>query len=233
MIPIRDRNPSGTFPLVTVLLILANVLCFAAELRMGARVQGSVERLGVVPVRVSLFVRGDGRVPIGAVAVPFLASMFLHGGWLHLIGNMWYLWLFGDNVEDRFGHGLFLLFYLACGIAGSVAHIALHPSSPIPTIGASGAIAGVLGAYLVTFPRARIVTLVPLFFFWYFIELRAVFVLGFWFVIQVLNTRVALVQPGGMHVAWAAHVGGFLTGMALISIIPKRKGFRVPRPARR
>jgi membrane associated rhomboid family serine protease len=151
--------------------------------------------------------------------------MFLHGGWLHLIGNMWYLWIFGDNVEDRVGHIRFLAFYLLCGFGAGIAHTIINANTAVPSIGASGAIAGVLGAYLVSYPFARVLTLVPLFIFIQIIEIPAVIVLGLWFVIQFFNGTAALASTtaasaGG--VAWWAHVGGFLLGVLLIGLFPRR-----------
>jgi len=157
--------------------------------------------------------------------------MFLHGGWLHLIGNMWFLWIFGDNVEDYLGHVRFLLFYLLCGLAASVAHLAFNLHSTIPTLGASGAIAGVLGAYLLLFPGARILTLVPVFFVW-LMELPAYVILIYWFVLQLLQGTASLAQTAaGGGVAWWAHVGGFVAGLALVKIVAsRRRRYYVIRP---
>jgi membrane associated rhomboid family serine protease len=158
-------------------------------------------------------------------ALPLLTSMFLHGGWLHFLGNMLYLWVFGDNIEDRIGHFGFLGFYLTCGLAAAFLHIFTNTASIVPTVGASGAIAGVLGAYLVLFPGARVLTLVPIFFFFQLIELPALVFLGFWFVMQFFSGAMSLAageqQMGGT--AWWAHIGGFVTGIGLIW---KRRGLR-------
>ena len=158
-------------------------------------------------------------------ALPLLTSMFLHGGWLHFLGNMLYLWVFGDNIEDRIGHFGFLIFYLVCGLAAAFLHIFTNTASIVPTVGASGAIAGVLGAYLVLFPGARVLTFVPIFFFFQLIELPALVFLGFWFVMQFFSGAMSLAageqQMGGT--AWWAHIGGFVTG---ISLIWKRRGLR-------
>jgi membrane associated rhomboid family serine protease len=222
MIPFRDNIPSRTFPFVNVSLIVLNVLAFFYELSLGRAIVPFVETFGVIPARVTL--ASELPISLSAVVIPFFTSIFLHGGWMHLIGNMWYLWIFGDNVEDRLGHTKYLLFYLLCGIGASVAHIFSDPGSFIPSIGASGAIAGVLGAYLVSYPHARILTLVPLFIFIEFIELPALLVLGMWFVIQFLSgamdTSPAGQATGG--VAWWAHIGGFLIGMLLLMLFRPR-----------
>ena len=230
MIPLRDKNPSGTFPTVTVLIILANVGAFFFELRLGARgLEGLFQLCGVVPLRAKAALAGHPAQGV-VFGVSVFTSMFLHGGWMHLIGNMWYLWIFGDNVEDRLGHWKFMAFYLLCGVLAALAHTIFHLNSQVPTVGASGAIAGVLGAYLVLYPRARILTLVPIFFFITFVNLPAVFVLGAWFVIQLLNHTLTL--GAATAVAWMAHIGGFLAGMLLIRLFPCRHGFRRSRSVR-
>src|SRR5437867_8155041 len=223
MIPFRDNIPSRSFPLITVSLITVNVFVFFYELSLGSR---SFERFimhyGVVPTTVLAW--PQSHIPFTAVALPFFTSMFLHGGWLHLIGNMWYLWIFGDNVEDRLGHFNFLIFYLLCGLGAGIVHTILNAGSTIPSLGASGAIAGVLGAYLVSYPFARVLTLVPIFFFIQIIEIPALIVLGFWFVMQFLYGAASLTSPtaataGG--VAWWAHVGGFVIGILLLGVFPR------------
>src|SRR5204863_5588398 len=153
-------------------------------------------------------------LPLVAVALPFLTSMFLHGGWLHLIGNMWYLWIFGDNVEDRLGHFAYLIFYLLCGLGAGIVHTILNYQTVVPSVGASGAIAGVLGAYVVSYPGAKVLTLIPIFIFVQFIEIPALIVLGLWFVMQFFNGAAALAttSANGGGVAWWAHVGGFIIG---------------------
>lgn len=226
MIPLRDENPSGTFPLVTLSIIAANVLAFFYELGLGPDLQPFIMRYGLVPVRVTYFAQVQG-LGFGDLVLPFFTSMFLHGGWIHLVGNMWFLWIFGDNVEDRLGHGKYLLFYILCGLGASLAHVAFNPESGVPSIGASGAIAGVLGAYMVSFPMARVVTLVPLFFFVEIIYLPAFLFLFYWFFIQLFNGTLAIAlsaQTGG--VAWWAHVGGFITGIALVIMLPKSRWSR-------
>jgi membrane associated rhomboid family serine protease len=227
MIPIRDRNPSGTFPFVTVSIILINVLVFLIELSLGPRLDSFLFQFGVVPIKVLY----SGDIP-GSTFVntyfPFLSYMFLHGGFIHLIGNMWYLWIFGDNIEDRLGRLRFMLFYFICGVGSAIVHVYFNSQSGIPCVGASGAIAGVLGAYMVTFPRARILVIVPLFIIWEIMELPAIFVLGFWFLIQFFSGAAAIsTVPGEGGVAWWAHIGGFVLGIILIKIFPKSRYRRV------
>jgi membrane associated rhomboid family serine protease len=177
---------------------------------------------GLVPVRL---VQGFAAGPDAALASlpPLLTSMFLHGGWLHLVGNLWYLWIFGDNVEDRLGHLRFLLFYLAAGLAAAAVHVLSGPAAHVPTIGASGAVAGVLGAYLVLYPRARVLTLLPLFPFFQVVALPAVLLLGLWLLFQFVSGTLSLGSTGG-GVAWWAHVGGFVFGMAVARLGRARPG---------
>ena len=221
MIPFRDNIPSRSFPLINIALILANVIVFFYELSEGRHLNRFIMQHGVIPAAV--FAWPETHLPIGAVALPFFTSMFLHAGWLHLIGNMWYLWIFGDNVEDRLGHFNYLIFYMLCGFGAGIVHTIFNYAVKVPSIGASGAIAGVLGAYLVSYPFARVLTLVPLFFF-FVIEIPAIIVLGFWFVMQFLYGATALASPvantGG--VAWWAHVGGFIVGMFLVGLFPRK-----------
>jgi membrane associated rhomboid family serine protease len=216
MIPIKDENPTATFPAVTLFIILANIAIFISMLQMQPQ---SLERLvyvrGVVPRRILY------HASIPAFTTIF-SSMFLHGGFFHLLGNMWYLWIFGNNIEDVAGHFRFIFFYILCGAAGAIIHIISAPSSSIPTIGASGAIAGVLGAYLVTFPAARILTVIPIFFFFRIVRLPALLFLGFWIILQVLMGLSSRSDITG-GVAWFAHIGGFVTGIILIRFF-RRKG---------
>ena len=213
MFPLRDENPSQSAPIVTRALIALNAAAFIYELVLGPELKSFMFAWAMVPARLTLALR-YGEEPIVRPALTLVTSMFLHGGWLHLIGNMWFLWIFGDNVEDRLGRGKFLLFYLAAGIVAALLQYSLMPASQLPTVGASGAIAGVLGGYLVAFPRARVVTLVPLFPFFQVMALPAVVVLGFWFVIQFFNGALSLGFGGaGGGVAWWAHVGGFAFGI--------------------
>jgi len=221
VIPLKDKNPTHRVPVVNIALIVANIAVFLYEVSLGPRIEQFFLTFGIVPSDIVESFTG-GRFRIGAVS-PFFTSMFLHGGWLHLAGNMLYLWVFGDNVEDKLGHGRYLVFYLVCGLAASLLHVFIAPSSSMPTVGASGAISGILGAYLLMFPRARVLTVIPIFFFLQFAELPALVVLGFWFVMQFFNGLISLgYETGGMGgVAWWAHVGGFVAG--LILILPFRK----------
>jgi len=228
MIPLRDRNPSETFPFVTIFLIIINVLVFFYQVTLGEKLNVLLIHYGLIPAKLIYYGAIPG-IEFKHVFLPFVTSMFFHGGWLHVIGNMWYLWIFGDNVEDRIGHGKFLLFYLLCGIGAALFHILFNPRSSVPCVGASGAIAGILGAYLVTFPFARILTAVPIFIVIELIEIPAVLVLLFWFVLQFFNGTLSIAataQTGAGGVAWWAHVGGFICGMIFINVFSKRKGFR-------
>lgn len=222
MIPLRDRNPSGTFPFVTVGIILINVLIFFIELSLGTQLDSFLFQFGIVPVKVAY----SADIPDSTFVntyFPFLSYMFLHGGFIHLIGNMWYLWIFGDNIEDRLGRVRFVLFYLLCGIGSALVHVYFNSQSGVPCVGASGAIAGVLGAYMVTFPKARVLVLVPLFIVWEFIELPAVVVLGFWFLIQFFSGTASISSAHGGGVAWWAHIGGFVLGVIFIKIFSKSR----------
>ena len=196
---------------------------FIYELSLGDALEPLVFQFGVIPALVASWPQSD--LPLLAVIIPFLTSMFLHGGWLHLIGNMWYLWIFGDNIEDRLGHFTFLLFYMLCGIGAGIVHTILNINSTIPSVGASGAIAGVLGAYALSYPFARVLTLLPIFVFIQVVEIPALIVLGLWFVMQLLYGYGSLAattasEAGG--VAWWAHVGGFVIGILLIGLFPRK-----------
>ena len=223
MIPFRDNIPSRRYPFVTVGLILVNAVAFLYELSLSPQdLRELIDTSAVTPARLSL--TGQGPVEnVGVFVASSLSGMFLHGGWFHLIGNMWYLWIFGDNVEDRIGHLRFLIFYLLCGALASLAHILFNLESSIPSVGASGAVAGVLGAYLISYPFARVLTLVPLFLIWPVVKLPAVLVLGFWFLVQLLNgtASVAVASQTAGGIAWWAHIGGFLSGVVLIPILAK------------
>lgn len=218
MFPLKDTNRSESYPLVTVFLIILNGLVFVYELSLG---RGGLNRFfyefGVVPTffTSSKYWAQNG---IFLGLSPLFSSMFLHGGWLHFLGNMLYLWVFGDNVEDRLGHFRYLLFYLICGLAAAFLHIFTNPGSTVPTVGASGAIAGVLGAYLILFPRARVLTLFPIFFFFQLVELPALLFLGIWFVMQFFSGALSLVAANGQMggTAWWAHIGGFVAGLLMI-----------------
>lgn len=220
MIPIRDTNPSHRTPIVNITLIILNVLAFFWELSLGLNLEVALSRVAFIPARF-----WSGETLVADILTIFFA-MFLHGGWIHLGSNMLYLWIFGDNIEDRLGHAKYLFFYLACGVLATLAHAVMSPASNIPSVGASGAIAGVLGAYLLLFPSARVMTFIPFGFFVAMRELPAILVLGLWFVIQ-LFTGVASVADvdrqdvGG--VAWFAHIGGFAAGLLLILLMGGRR----------
>ncbi|MEW6173708.1 MAG: rhomboid family intramembrane serine protease [Bacillota bacterium] len=213
MIPLRDTIRSRTFPIVTVSLIIINIIIFFYEASLPqAELAELAGGLGVIPARDLTALLHN---PLNLTAyIPFFTAMFLHGGWFHVLGNMLYLWVFGDNIEDSMGRGRFIIYYLLTGVIGSVAHIFANPGSAVPTIGASGAIAGVLGGYLVSFPRSRVLTLVP-FFFVFLVEIPATFFIVLWFGMQLLNGVASIAIPGET-VAWWAHIGGFVSGAILI-----------------
>jgi len=238
MIPLKDDAPRVGTPYINYVLIALNTLVFLFEASLNTRSQQQfVEVFGVVPARLTVVLFNHGYVPWDLVSqlgtrfvppmaafLPILTSMFLHGSWLHLIFNMWALWIFGDNVEDRLGHGWYLVFYLVSGVAAALFHTLLNASSAIPTVGASGAIAGVMGGYFLLYPRARVLTLVPLFFV-FFVWLPAWIVLGYWFVAQFLSgaaTSISSRSGSSGGIAFWAHVGGFLAGMLLIKLFPTR-----------
>jgi membrane associated rhomboid family serine protease len=212
MIPLRDVIPSRTVPYLTVSIIVLNALAWFYE-------------LGLPREDLPVFLRQFGVVPAYFTVPTLISSMFLHGSWSHVLGNMWYLWIFGDNVEDRMGHFRFLIFYLLCGIVAALGQIFIDPTSTLPTIGASGAIAGVMGAYFVLYPQSRVLTLIPLIIFWEIVELPAIFLLGFWFLMQLFSAgaiaATAHSQAGG--VAFMAHVAGFLTGLVGGFVFRKRQ----------
>ena len=231
MIPLRDANPTRRTPHVTLALIVACFVAFAGELGIlasggEAALEAFITTWGVVPAElVAAWSRGDY---LSQETATLITSQFLHGGWFHLLGNMLYLWIFGNNVEDRFGRLGFLGFYLLGGALAGLSQVAIDPTSTIPTIGASGAIAATLGAYFVLFPRARVTSLVFLGFFYQLIDVPAVIVLGFWFVLQLIDglTSLGMVQTGG--VAFFAHIGGFVAGAlvarALMVVAPRVRG---------
>ncbi len=232
MIPLHDDNPTEINPLVTIALIVTCALVFLYEVSLPERAgETFVFHYGAIPA--SIFGH-EAALSEDAVAVPvtltLLTSMFLHGGWMHLIGNMLYLWIFGNNVEDVMGHVKFVIFYVVCGILAAMSHALTDPTSGIPMVGASGAISGVLGAYLLLYPRAQVLVVIPLGIFIKTMYVPAGFVLGFWFVLQLLSGGMSLGQGGG-GVAFFAHVGGFVAGMALIGLF-KRPEVRFFAPAR-
>jgi hypothetical protein len=215
MIPIRDTIRSETYPVVNSFIIAVNVLVFFLELSQGQGLDGFIKIYGLVPARYSI-PQIAAYFTTGQQVLSFLTFMFLHGGFLHLLGNVWFLYIFGDNVEDRLGHFRYLVFYLLCGLASGISHLVINWHSMIPTIGASGAIAGVMGAYFILYPRAKILTLVPIFIFFQFIELPAFLFLGVWFLFQFLSAAGASAQAGG--IAWWAHIGGFVFGVIFLKL---------------
>lgn len=225
-IPLTDHIRRRTFWVFTLLLIVLNLFVFLMELSLGPDLNRLVFLYGVVPARYTAR-HAFTRAPLELSLAPIFVSMFLHGGWLHLLGNMLFLFVFGRSIEDRFGHGKFLMIYFLAGMSGAVLHIVLNPHSHVPTIGASGAIAGILGAYFISFPGARITTLIPLFFFFWTVRLPAILLLGYWFLIQFFTgfQMVAIQTATGGGVAWWGHVGGFVMGMLLAMILqPRRRG---------
>ncbi|MGB9456695.1 MAG: rhomboid family intramembrane serine protease [Bryobacteraceae bacterium] len=215
MFPLRDTQPSYSKPVVTVMLIVVNILIFLFEFSLD-------------PYSRNALIATYGLVPDHFAVTNIFTSMFLHGGWLHVLGNMWFLWIFGDNVEDILGHGKFLLFYLLCGVAAALAQVLASPFSRVPMIGASGAIAGVMGAYMVKFPRARILTFVILIIFFFTFEVPAWVMLIYWFVLQLFggfDSIAASQYSQGGGTAFLAHVGGFLTGMVLIFLLGTRRPY--------
>jgi len=217
MIPLRDTVPSRSFPFVNWLLIVVNVVVFLVILSLRSDAEGFVAALGLVPKRLLT----DPQP--WELVTPF-TSMFLHGGWAHLLGNMLALYVFGDNVEDRLGSGRYLVFYLLCGLVAAFAHVVINAESTVPTIGASGAISGVLAAYVVFYPTSRVITLVLLLFLPWFVQIPATIYIGFWFVAQLLNGVLTVVkgQQAMGGVAWWAHVGGFLAGLAFAPLFARR-----------
>jgi membrane associated rhomboid family serine protease len=219
MFPLKDDNPSRTVPYVTWFLIAVNILCFLGEMSLSKpELNALLYHFGVLPHR---FIHDLG-VPQSAT---LLSSMFLHAGWLHLISNMWALFLFGDNVEDRLGHFNFFCFYMTCGIIAGVCQILAAPGVNIPTVGASGAIAGVLGGYALLFPQAQVITLIPIVIIPVFIHIPAYFYLGFWFLSQAGAGMAALdhasLGSAAQSVAWWAHVGGFIAGLILVKVLER------------
>jgi membrane associated rhomboid family serine protease len=225
VIPLRDANPVSRFPIVTVALIVVCVIVFAWEL--GTQSTGgdvALERLfrlhGLVPAKLTAALNGAPGAQATRELLTIPTSMFLHGGWLHLIGNMLYLWIFGNNIEDRLGRIKFLIFYLAGGFAAAFSQVLIGPQSDVPVIGASGAIAAVLGAYLVLYPRARVLSLVFLGFFYQLLQVPALVVLGFWFILQLVDGLASLgVASSGGGVALFEHIGGFIAGVIVGLIV--------------
>ncbi len=227
MIPIRDTNPSSGTPVVTYMIIASCTVAFLFQLSLGAQLQSYLMKYGLVPAAV--FGQQPG-LSFGGVGklVPFLSSVFMHGGWLHLIGNMWILNIFGDNVESYLGHARYLLFYLLSGILAGLIHVLTNLGSTVPTIGASGAVAGVMGAYFILYPGARILTFVPIFFFFTLMELPAYVFLGLWFLLQFFSGTFSLFAGAQAFtgIAWWAHIGGFLVGIGLLKLLAPPRRYR-------
>jgi membrane associated rhomboid family serine protease len=226
MIPIRDDTPRFSAPYVTYFIIALNVVVFLFELSVGGQSHRALNSLmyhfGVVPVHFERALTAGASVSLVGLFLPILTSMFLHASWLHVIGNMWFLWIFGDNIEDYLGHFTYLLFYLVSGFAAAIAHILLNAGSNVPSVGASGAIAGVMGAYFVLYPRAHVLMWFPPIFFFH---LPAWLVLGYWFFMQFLSgaaTSIAETSQTSGGIAFWAHVGGFIAGVILIKVLPER-----------
>jgi membrane associated rhomboid family serine protease len=215
MIPLRDTIPSRSTPVVTILIIIANAFVFLYMLSLDPYTQNHfIRQYALVPARLNLSA--------------LITSLFLHGGWMHIIGNMWFLWVYGDNVEDILGHGKYLVFYLLCGVIASATQYAISPDSQVPILGASGAIAGVMGAYLIKVPHSRILTLIPIIVFWTTIEIPAVLILVYWFILQFFSGIGSIgysqaASQGG--VAFFAHVGGFIAGMILVSTMGTKERY--------
>ena len=217
LIPLKDNNPSRSYPVVNITLLFANVVVFLYQLALSPYDQKLfILSNATIPARIPAFL--DGHMGFEATFLPLITSMFLHSGFLHLAGNMLFLWIFGDNVEDAFGHLPYLFFYLTCGLGAGLLHVLFNLGSTIPALGASGAISGVMGAYMVLFPRERILTLV----FIFVVPIPAVFILGYWFLLQFLAGIDALGTSAKGGVAVWAHVGGFLLGVLLTQLVRRR-----------
>jgi membrane associated rhomboid family serine protease len=215
MIPLRDTIPTRNFPIVNTTIIGINVLVYLIQIGQGKEFFRFIYTYGLIPVRYTMPQLG-AEYFLGNAIFAFVSFMFLHSGFWHLLGNMWSLYIFGDNVEDRLGPIRYLAFYLLCGVASGVSHLLLNLQSDIPIIGASGAIAGVMGAYFILHPHSRILTLIPIFFIPYFLEIPAFFFLGIWFVLQFVSAALGLGDFGG--IAWWAHIGGFVFGILFLKL---------------
>jgi len=220
MFPIHDDNPTRITPYVTYVLLSACVLVFFWQISLGEAAQQAVYSFGVIPSVLFASKNLPAELEILPAWLTIFSSMFLHGGWMHLIGNMLYLWVFGNNVEDAMGHRRFIVFYLACGLLAALTQAVLNPDSEIPMIGASGAISGVLGAYLLLHPHARILVVIPIIIVIFTPWIAAYWVLGFWFVLQLINSLTSASDVGG--IAYGAHLGGFVAGMLLIPLFKYR-----------
>lgn len=255
MIPLKDNIPSRSTPVVNIVLIAVCAAAFMAQLFQESGQASLIERYGMVPARVTtpdveILIADVKRVqtPAGVALAEFeremsptavpswmtlLTCVFLHGGWMHFLGNMWILWIFGDNVEDRYGHFGYLIFFLASGFLASLAHYLVNRHSGVPTIGASGAIAGVMGAYFLLYPRARVLTVVPIFILIQILWLPAPLFLGFWFLMQFYQGTFAVVSTASGGIAWWAHIGGFAAGLLLTRQLLKSRRLGTPVAARR
>ncbi|WJW74635.1 rhomboid family intramembrane serine protease [Thiohalobacter sp. IOR34] len=227
MIPLHDDNPTERPPIVTVSLIVICSLVFLWELGLGQAREAAVYALGVIPAVLFELKSLPPELDLVSPEMTLITSMFLHGGWMHLLGNMLYLWIFGNNIEDAMGHLRFILFYVLCGLAAAMAQALSHPTSEIPMIGASGAISGVLGAYLLLYPHARVLVGIPLGLFLYTVTMPAGMVLLIWFVVQVVSS----IGASGPGVAWQAHIGGFIAGLLLVPLF-RRRGVPLWQPPR-
>lgn len=220
MIPLKDENPTQTFPFVTIAIIIINALVFIYELSLGSQLQDKITLFAATPYNIT-------HLDNPSALVTLITSLFLHAGFAHIIGNMLYLWVFGNNIEDRLGHARFILFYLLCGIVATFGHIVIAPDSKVPLIGASGAVSGVLGAYLLLYPRAKVLVLIPLFFIWRIVRLQALWFLVFWIILQFLygasSFALANAADRGGQVAWFAHIFGFFAGMLFLGILSKKE----------
>lgn len=221
MFPLRDSEPTSNTPMITVVLIVVNLLAFFYELSLD-------------DFSLHHFIATWGTVPREFAVVDLFTSMFLHGGWMHVLGNVWFLWVFGDNIEDILGHWNYLLFYLLSGLAGGLLHVLFNANSAMPAIGASGAISGVMGAYLIRFPHSRVHTLIFFLVFVTTVEVPALLMIGYWFVVQLFSGFGQLAMAGAERggTAWFAHIGGFVAGMLLIKILPKQPSWRVRKESR-
>jgi membrane associated rhomboid family serine protease len=231
MFPVRDNIPSAQPPYVNFALMGMNVMAYVWEVSWGHQLPQIVQTIGFVPGRFLSLLSHDPLGHVPELLAPLFASMFLHGGWLHLLLNMWFLWVFGDNVEDILGHGRYLFFYLASGVGASLIYVAFAPASMIPLVGASGAIAGVMGAYWSMFPGARVVTLIPILIIPTFWELPAFVFIGIWFALQLAQGAYSTLShtAGQGGVAWWAHVGGFAVGLVLVRLMEPQRARRLLR----
>jgi len=221
LIPLRDTIPSRRFPIMNYLIICVNTIIFIYEILLGTQLDRFLFKYGLVPIYFIAAFKIE-EISVWSAFVPFFTSMFLHGGWMHLIGNMWFLYVFGDNVEDKLGHIKYLFFYISCGVIAAVSQLIISWGSRVPMIGASGAIAGVLGAYMILFPHSRVLTLVPIFVFIQLVEIPAFVFLFLWFVMQFFYGAVSFVAISQGGVAWWAHIGGFVAGIFLIRVLRGR-----------